>query len=111
MPEVNGERAQEVRDALSFLESAMGSRALMELSYGDLVLARFAMGIEEAAAEDGLLTVIGDVRDLGEALLYSEINLPLSHKGVYEISVAMGQMRLSTDEGMRLQVTRLGGDS
>ncbi len=102
-------RAPAVQEALSFLGAMLGAEALVELAYGEWVLARFQMKLEEADAEEGLLTLIGDVREVGEALLYSEVNLPLSHTGTYEISVAGGEMRLLSDDGMRLSVTRLGG--
>jgi hypothetical protein len=102
-----GAEAQAIQEALTFLQETAGRRALVELSYGEWVLARFQMQIEESEAAEGLLTVIGDVHEMGEALLYSEVNLPLSQSGVYEISVAGGEMRLSSDDGMRLHVTRI----
>ena len=97
-----------VTQALSFLRESVGQQALVELSYGGWVLARFRMRLEEAEAEDGLLTLIGDVHELGDALLYSEVNLPLSQRGIYEISLVARELRLSTDEGMQLAVTHLG---
>lgn len=107
MPSAEGRLPAALAEALAFLQGAVGRAALVELSYGEWVLARFSMHIEEAAAEEGLLTVIGDVHELGQALLYSEVNLPLPHSDVYEISIAVGEMRLTTDEGMRLTVMRL----
>lgn len=103
----DGTRAQAVKDALSFLEGSAGRSALIELSYGEWILSRFDMRIEEAAAEEGLLTVIGDVREVGDALLYSEVNLPLSQTGIYDFTLAAGELRLSSDDGMRLRITLL----
>ncbi len=103
----NGGQAGAIQEALAFLQEMTGQRALVELSYGEWVLARFQMQIEESEAEEGLLTVIGDVHERGEALLYSEVNLPLSQSGLYEISVAGSEMRLASEDGMRLHVTRL----
>ena len=101
-------RAAAVQEALAFLGESTGWQALVELAYGEWVLARFQMRIEEAEAEEGLLTVLGDVKEFGEALLYSEANLPLSQTGAYEITIIGEEMRLASDDGMRLRVTRLG---
>ncbi len=100
-------RADAVQQALGFIRETAGRLALVELAYGEWVLARFRMTVEEAEAEEGLLTVLGDVEEYADALLYSEVNLPLSHEGVYDISIAGQELRLSSDDGMRLAVTRL----
>ena len=96
-----------VQEALAFLQGCIGRRVFLELAYGEWVLSRFPMRLEEAEADEGLLTAIGDVEEFGEALLYSEVSLPLSASGAYEISIAAGELRLATDDGMRLHVTRL----
>ena len=107
MPSTEGGTPLALKDALSFLEAIRGRRALVELGYGGWALARFPLHVEDADFDEEFLTVIGDVSDLGEALVYSEVNLPLAQEGGYEISIAAGEMRLVSEEGMRLAVTVL----
>ena len=107
MPSTDGDRPLALRDALSFLEGIEGRRALVELGYGAWALARFPLHVEDVDLDDEFLTVIGDVSDLGDAVVYSEVNLPLAQEGGYEISIAAGEMRLVSEEGMRLSVTVL----
>lgn len=107
MPSVEGGTPLALKDALSFLEGMRGRRALVELGYGAWALARFPLHIEDADLDEEFLTVIGDFSDLGDAVVYSEVNLPLAQEGGYEISIAAGEMRLVSEEGMRLSVTVL----
>ena len=107
MPSPDGATPVALKDALAFLEGSRGRRALVELGYGPWVLARFPLNVEDADLDEEFLTVIGDVSDLGDAVLYSEVNLPLAQEGGYEISIAAGEMRLVSGEGMRLGVTLL----
>lgn len=107
MPSPDGGTPLALRDALAFLEGIKGRRAMVELGYGHWSLARFPLHVEDADLDDEFLTVIGDVSDLGDAVLYSEANLPLAQEGGYEISIAAGEMRLESEEGMRLTVTLL----
>ncbi len=108
MPSPEGGTPLALKDALSFLEAMRGQRAMVELGYGAWTLARFPLHVEDADLDEEFLTVIGDVSDMGDALVYSEVNLPLAQEGGYEISIAAGEMRLISEEGMRLSVTALG---
>lgn len=107
MPSPEGETPLALKDALAFLEGVKGRKAFVELGYGHWSLARFPLQVEDADLDDEFLTVIGDVSDLGDAVLYSEVNLPLAQEGGYQISIAAGEMRLESEEGMRLTVTVL----
>ena len=107
MPSTEGGTPLALKDALSFLEGIRGRRALVELGYGAWTLTRFPLHVEDADLDDEFLTVMGDVNDLGDAVVYSEVNLPLAQEGGYEISIAAGEMRLVSEEGMRLSVTVL----
>lgn len=101
-------RTDDVAEALEQLRRLLGTRVQSTLRYGDYVLARFAMVMEDADVEDEVLTLLGDVRDTGDALLYSEISLPLPQDGRVELSVAAGEIRLLTPDGLTLEVTSLG---
>jgi len=107
MPSADEGTPLALRDALAFLAGVRGRRALVELGYGHWTLARFPLTVEDADLDEEFLTVLGDVSDLGDALLYSEVNLPLAQDGGHQISIAAGEMRLESDEGMRLKVTLL----
>jgi len=108
MPSADDPTPLALKDALAFLEASRGRRAMVELGYGAWTLARFPLQVDDADLDQEFLTVIGDVSDLGDAVLFSEVNLPLAQEGGYEISISIGEMRLESTEGMRLAVTLLG---
>lgn len=98
----------ELGEAIAHLRSLAGTRVQATLRYGDYVLARFPMSLEDVDAEDEVLTLMGDVRDTGDALLYSEISLPLPQDGALDLDVAVGELRLTTPDGLTLEVIALG---
>lgn len=98
----------EIEETLEYLHGLIGQRVLATLRYGDYVLARFPMVLEDGDVEDEVLTLVGDVRDTGDALVYSEVSLPLPQGGGLQLAVAVGEMRLSTEDGLTLEVIALG---
>lgn len=102
--------SDELGEAIAHLRALAGSRVQATLRYGDYVLARFPMSLEDVDvdAEEEVLTLLGDVRDTGDALLYSEISLPLPQDGLLELDVAVGELRLTTPDGLTLEVIALG---
>lgn len=98
----------ELGEAIAHLRSLAGTRVQATLRYGDYVLARFPMSLEDVDAEDEVLTLLGDVQDTGDMLLYSEVSLPVPHDGQLQLDIAPGELRLTTPDGLTLEVIALG---
>jgi hypothetical protein len=95
---------------LAAIRKHEGKSVWVTLAYGDLLLCRVDMDLEEVSEEEGRLSLVGSFREVGEIAVYREINLPLPDQpdeGVF-VEEFGGETRLETSEGFFLQLVPLG---
>jgi len=94
-------------DALAVLKRLEGRRLQLTLAFGDILLARTDVDLEDVQIEDGRLVLTGSFEETEDKILYREVALPMAEDEGLNLSSFAGELRLTTSEGFVLQVIPL----
>jgi len=96
-------------DALTALRSLIGREVQVTLAFGEILLARTDLVLEDVLAEDLRLVLSGSFDEKADRILYREVSLPLAEDEDVGVSAFGGELRLETSEGFFLEVIPLEG--
>lgn len=95
-------------DALTALRSLVGRRVQVTLAFGEILLARTDLVLEDVLVEELRLVLTGSFDEEADRILYREVSLPLAEDGDIGVAAFAGELRLETSEGFFLEVIPLG---
>ena len=100
-------QGSDVAGAVMEMRRLIGRRVVVTLAVGERPLCRFAMTLEDVDAEEEL-TLSGDYMDNGEAVHYSEANVPIPEEDGFVHWTTLGdEGRVETSEDVQMVVAPL----
>ncbi|MHB1981504.1 MAG: hypothetical protein ACYCOS_07315 [Sulfobacillus sp.] len=97
----------ELGQLFSALRSHQGKAVLCTLAFGDALLARVDMTLEDVVLAEGRLSLTGSFAEHQDRVLYREVALPLDEGSEIEVAVFAGEIRLTSADGFFLEVVPL----
>lgn len=89
---------------LDALQKVAGREVWVTLAFGDLLLAKVDMVLEDVLFEEGRVSLTGSFNDSDEKIVYREVGLPADEDDEVEVATFADEVRITTTHGFFLEV-------